>query len=197
MIILSIDTCGLLYSIAIIKNNEVISHVKASDKNMQCEELVLKIELLMRKSSVTYKNIDVIVVTSGPGTFNGVRIGISATYGISLARGIKIATISTLEVVAYRNKTTAVCFTPDSQIGFFQKFDSKFQPLSEVMEVKLDAVDENSLLVFDINSYDSSEVSNAISAGLLYITRGRAESSIFYGKPPSIHAKTDLTTILS
>lgn len=189
MIILAIDTCGFFYSLAILRDNQVLCEIRANEKNMQCEELVSQIELLLAKATIDYSDLDLLAVTTGPGTFNGVRIGMSAAYGISLASGIKIATVSTLEVIAYKMKATSVCFAADSQIGFLQQFDSQFNPTSEIVEIILDQTDKNNLLLFDVNNYDLSDISNAVSVGLLYINRGSNQPQLFYGKLPSIHVK--------
>jgi tRNA threonylcarbamoyladenosine biosynthesis protein TsaB len=185
MIILSIDTCGLYYSVAILQDSNCLYQIKSCEKNMQCEELILKIESLLAKVNLNYENLDLIVVTSGPGTFNGVRIGISAANGIALARNIKIVTVSTVAVMAYNLKSSSICFTPDGQIGFLQEFDSNFQPLSQVVQVDLNNVGENTA-IFDINSYDL--LSNGLVPALVYLRSGEI-SPIFYGKPPSIHIK--------
>lgn len=188
MLTLAIDTCCFYYSVALLRESQVLFEIRSYEQNMQCEELVCKIESLLERSSLSYRELDLIAVTSGPGTFNGVRIGMSAAYGISLATGAKIVTVSTLEVMAYKEKANALCFTPDSQVGFFQRFDRKFNPMSEISEVRLDEL-TGEVLVFDINGYDKSQVSNGVIAGLIAIQTGRKQSTLFYGKPPSIHVK--------
>lgn len=185
MTILSIDTCGLYYSVAILKNEEVLTQVKSHEKNMQCEELITTIEKSLASLNLTYGDIGTIVVTSGPGTFNGVRIGISAANGIALARNIKVATVSTVAVMAYNLKSSSICFTPDKQIGFLQKFDSNYHPLSEVVQINLSEIKEGTM-IFDIETYDS--LSNGVVPALLHI-KNAWDAPIFYGKPPSIHMK--------
>ena len=191
MLILAIDTCGFFYSIAVLRDTAILHEIRSYEKNMQCEELVSKIEILLKNTSLHYDDLDLIAVTCGPGTFNGVRIGMSAAYGISLAKNIKMSTISTLKVMAYKKQANAVCFAADAQVGFLQQFDVNFKPISELIEVRLDAVIHSNIVIFDVSSYDESSLSNATVAGLLS-TQSRIETAhLFYGKPPSIHVKSE------
>lgn len=188
MFTLAIDTCGFSYSIAILNGDKILTEFKSNERNMQCEELITKIGELLIQTSLDYKDLDLLAVTSGPGTFNGVRIGMSTAHGISLAKDTKILTVSTLEVIAYKEKACAICFTPDSQVGFFQRFDKKFNPISEISAVGLNELDK-AVLVFDIDRYNESDISNAVIAGFIAIKPGREKNTLFYGKPPSIHVK--------
>jgi tRNA threonylcarbamoyl adenosine modification protein YeaZ len=191
MLILAIDTCGFFYSIAILRDTSILHEIRSYEKNMQCEELVSKIEILLRDTSLHYEDLNLIAVTCGPGTFNGVRIGMSAAYGISLAKNIKMSTMSTLEVMSYKKQANEICFAADAQVGFLQRFDINSKPISDVIEVRLDELIEKNILVFDVNNYDESSVSNAAIAGLIS-TQSRIETAhLFYGKPPSIHVKSD------
>jgi len=188
MLILAIDTCGFFYSIALIKDNILIEEIRSDKKNMQCEELVSKIESILKNNSLSYDNLALIGVTSGPGTFNGVRIGMSAAYGISLAKDIKIATVSTLEVMAYKTKANSVCFTVDADTGFLQKFDMDYAPTSDIVEVFLNDLTDPDTIIFDANTYDISELSNGAITGIL-ASRSKNNAILCYGKQPSIHTK--------
>lgn len=189
MIIIAIDTSGFFYSIAILRDQTILYEIKSYEKNMQCEELVSKIEDILQYTSLNYNDLDLIGVTAGPGTFNGIRIGMSAAYGISLAKGIKISTVSTLEVMAYKKKATSICFAVDTQVGFLQKFDFNLKPISDVIQVQLNELIDDNTIIFDVNNYDESLVSNGAIVGLI-CSQPRDDTIIFYGKPPSIYIKS-------
>ena len=186
MIILAIDTCGFFYSLAILKDGEILSQIKATEKNMQCEELIWQIETLLARRYIDYSHIDLLAVTTGPGTFNGVRIGMSAAYGISLSLSIDITTVSTIEVMAYKMKATSICFAADTQLGFLQKFNNDLKPISDIIQTDLHDIDVD-VVIFDINDYD--KVGNAAIVGLIAMNSKRKEGNLFYGKPPSINMK--------
>lgn len=203
--ILSIDTCGLQYSIAILRVNadqcECIASLQSHHLHMQCEELITAIEKMLIENSMTYNNINTIAVTAGPGSFNGVRIGFAAAQGISIATGIDISTVSTLEVVLYKHLLASreiqfpayVCFKADPNNGFIYRFASADfkdciddpQPIttSELEELKCDFT----VIDFTLQSFADGDISNAVAAGAIASSRKLKVSKIFYGKPPSIN----------
>ncbi len=64
------------------------------------EVLMPMIEQVLVQGGATYADIDRLGVTVGPGTFTGVRVGVAAARGLSLAAGIPVVTLSTLEAIA-------------------------------------------------------------------------------------------------
>jgi tRNA threonylcarbamoyladenosine biosynthesis protein TsaB len=59
------------------------------------------IEAVMAEAAIAFSDLDVIVVTTGPGTFTGQRVGIAAARALSLASGASVAVLSSLAVMAY------------------------------------------------------------------------------------------------
>lgn len=65
------------------------------------ERLLPMIEAVMAEVSFGFSELDAIVVTTGPGTFTGQRVGIAAARALSLASGAPVAVLSSLAVMAY------------------------------------------------------------------------------------------------
>lgn len=203
MKILCFDTCGFNYSIAIVKNAAVISSLTSKDKQMQCEELILETEQMLCINNFSYDDIDAIAVTTGPGTFNGTRIGMAAAYGISIAKKIPIYGVSSLQMIAckamlqkYKFPLT-VCFLADNTTGFSQEFylDKGHIKSTNDQPVKICLSEANleNCIKFDVNHFDlsNSEVSNAAAVGIFLSNSPQLHNtSLFYGKPPSIHGQT-------
>lgn len=213
MQILCIDTCGLYYSIAVIKNKEVIGEVVCNGKHRQCEELVLQIEKMLKDLSLSYDAMDGICVTKGPGTFNGIRIGTSAAYGISLAKDIKLYGIGTVEMLAWKammqglESPIIVYFSADNMIGFIQEFyfeegrikSKAASPQQTTREELQSREDYTRIVKFGVEiDLPGSNVSNAAAAGFVLISKLEDHQEIpyptlFYGKPPGIHQKDPTT----
>ena len=104
-IILCIDTCGIKFSVALICNAQLIDEYTCDEIHMQCEKLIIAIETLLSNNNLHYNQINLIAVTSGPGSFNGIRIGMSAAQGISIA-GI---VFNHLHIVHDDDRDAAVC----------------------------------------------------------------------------------------
>lgn len=72
------------------------SHVVTSG-NRHSEELVVRIQCLCERNNIQLKDLDLLVCTSGPGSFTGLRIAMSTLKGISVAAGIPLVAIPTLQ----------------------------------------------------------------------------------------------------
>lgn len=107
------------------------------DPGSQSEQLVPAIRDALRSASAGWTDIDRIAVTLGPGTFTGVRVGIAAARGLSLATGIETAGAGTLEVMAHQvaagqqviqplgKHCIAVCVDARREHAYLQLFDEK------------------------------------------------------------------------
>jgi len=78
------------------------------------EALLPMIEQVMADAGVAFGDLKRIAVTSGPGSFTGVRIGLSAARGFKLALGLPVATLTSLMVMAARAETLIA----SGQLGF-------------------------------------------------------------------------------
>lgn len=107
------------------------------DPGSQSEQLVPAIRDALRSASAGWADIGRIAVTLGPGTFTGVRVGIAAARGLSLATGIETAGAGTLEVMAQQvaagqqvnqplgKRCIAVCVDARREHAYLQLFDHK------------------------------------------------------------------------
>lgn len=101
MSILAINTVGAGSSIAIIDHdgNCLVEH--NSPSNSHAETFFQILNTLFNKHDYNYDKIDCLSVVVGPGSFTGIRVGISAAQGINLATNKPLYGVSALEVQAY------------------------------------------------------------------------------------------------
>jgi len=106
--LLGIDTCGGAGSIALARwsggSMELISEAELAGKTYSAQ-LVPKIQELLDVQQAAPKDLDVIVVVRGPGSFTGVRIGLSAAKGLVEALNIHLLAVSRLAVLAAKAGT--------------------------------------------------------------------------------------------
>jgi tRNA threonylcarbamoyladenosine biosynthesis protein TsaB len=101
MKILAFDTCFDACSAALSRGDG--SPVIAARKLMRrghAEALMPMIEGLMREAGLSFSELDRLIVTHGPGTFTGTRLGIAASLGLALANETPVATTSSLALIA-------------------------------------------------------------------------------------------------
>ena len=97
---LYIDTSSSFLYSAITEDDKVLSEVKEEYGQSLSEVALPKIVEMFNKNKLTAKDIDKIIVVNGPGSFTGIRIGITIAKVYAWSLNIPITTISSLEAMA-------------------------------------------------------------------------------------------------
>lgn len=97
--ILAMDTSTEHAGLALAVGDEVMTRSWAAGRT-QTTTLLPAIDELLREASLTPADVKAVVVATGPGTFTGLRVGMSIAKGIVLARGVPIVGLPTLEIAA-------------------------------------------------------------------------------------------------
>jgi tRNA threonylcarbamoyladenosine biosynthesis protein TsaB len=100
MLILAIETSGDLAGLALADEHKTIAEHAFSHRMNLLRRLVPNIELLLQTTGKTRKDINGVVISLGPGSFTGLRIGMATAKAIAFVREIPIVGVSTLQVLA-------------------------------------------------------------------------------------------------
>jgi tRNA threonylcarbamoyladenosine biosynthesis protein TsaB len=100
MKVLAIETSTLAGSVAIADAGGLIGELKVNVKVAHAERLMDSINWLLNASRLTAKDIDAFAVSIGPGSFTGLRIGLSTAKGFSYAAGKPLIAVPTLDAFA-------------------------------------------------------------------------------------------------
>ncbi len=98
--LLAIETSGELCSVALLKTEKNFYEVNIAEKNVHSEKLMLAVENLLELSETELKNLKAIAVSVGPGSFTGLRIGMSAAKGLAFGSGLPIVPVKTFHALA-------------------------------------------------------------------------------------------------
>ena len=101
MLILAIDTSGHTVSAALLENDTLRAQVSLHTLRTHSQVMLPLCRQLLGNAGVTLPEIDLFAVADGPGSYTGLRIGISAVKGMAFALDKPCAGISTLEGMAY------------------------------------------------------------------------------------------------
>jgi tRNA threonylcarbamoyl adenosine modification protein YeaZ len=107
ILILAIDCATAKTGLAIIKDGEATAEVCWMTKHNQTVEMYPRLDALMKGAGLTFADLDAIAVTRGPGSYNGVRVGMAAAKGLAFALNKPLIGVSTLEAEARRFKDIA------------------------------------------------------------------------------------------
>jgi tRNA threonylcarbamoyladenosine biosynthesis protein TsaB len=100
MNLLAFDTATSACSAAFWSNGRVLARRLTAMQRGHAEELIPMVAAVLAEAGCDFSGIDLLAVTVGPGTFNGVRIGLAAARGMALATGLPCVGVTTLEAVA-------------------------------------------------------------------------------------------------
>lgn len=104
MNILAIDTSNQMLGVAIIKNDIVVCEQMTNVAKNHSVRLMPAIEQLMAEVSLLPEQLDQIVVAKGPGSYTGVRIGLTVAKTMAWALNIPVIGVSSLEALAYQGR---------------------------------------------------------------------------------------------
>lgn len=99
-ILLSIETSGATCSVALHRNGQLIAYTELNQEKSHSGRLTLMIDELLRHSDLTMQSLTAVAVSEGPGSYTGLRIGISTAKGICFALGIPLLSVDTLQVMS-------------------------------------------------------------------------------------------------
>jgi tRNA threonylcarbamoyladenosine biosynthesis protein TsaB len=102
MRILALDTATRTGSVAVLADDTVVAEVQATSSGTHAKRLMSAVDDTLRMAGIGLDGLDGFAVTTGPGSFTGLRIGISAVKGLSFATGRPVNGVSTLDALAYQ-----------------------------------------------------------------------------------------------
>lgn len=100
MLILALDSSAGPASVAIMEDGHLLGEYYVNTKQTHSQTLLPMVENLLRSLGKTCADFDLMAVSSGPGSFTGVRIGVSCVKGLAMPGNTRCCGVSTLEAIA-------------------------------------------------------------------------------------------------
>lgn len=100
MIILAFDGTAKAASVAICDGEKTLAEYTIDNGLTQSELLLPMAESMLKSLGLTFSDVELYAVANGPGSFTGVRIGVSLVKGLAFGRNIPCVAVSTLEALA-------------------------------------------------------------------------------------------------
>ena len=112
VLILALDTSSPAGSLAVLRDEKVIGVVSTWADEVFSSRMFRQLEFLMGELSLSLDKIDLFAVAAGPGSFTGLRVGLTAAKGWAEVYGKPIAAVSALEAVAIQSHSQATLIVP-------------------------------------------------------------------------------------
>jgi tRNA threonylcarbamoyladenosine biosynthesis protein TsaB len=135
--VLGIDTSTTSGSVGLIHNEEVISEYILNLSVTHSERLLDAIDLVLKKARYTLEDLDGFAISLGPGSFTGVRIGVSTVKGLAYAVKKPTVGIPTLDVLASQISPTPylICPVIDARKGEVYSALYRYEELNRLKRV--------------------------------------------------------------
>ena len=141
--ILNIETATKNCSVALAKEGEIILCKEIAEEGYShAERLHVFIEEIIKEAGISLSDLSAIAVSQGPGSYTGLRIGVSAAKGLCFALEIPLIAVDTLQVLASQVNVADGLIVPMIDARrmevysaiFFPKFDKKREILAEIID---------------------------------------------------------------
>ena len=151
--ILLIETSAEICSVAVACDGKIINSQMCDEPMQHATHLPLYIEATMKLLKEKNITLDAVAVSGGPGSYTGLRIGVSTAKGLCYALGCKLIAIDTLKVIATAFKQTELANTiicPLIDARRMEVYTAMYDyALNEISPAEAKIIDENSFADID------------------------------------------------
>jgi tRNA threonylcarbamoyladenosine biosynthesis protein TsaB len=130
-LILIIETSTEVCSVALIKNGNLIDLIESTEGQNHARLVAVFAENLLSRNNIRPEKLDAVAVSRGPGSYTGLRIGISTAKGICYAGRIPLIAIGTLEAMAKHVMLNSV------QLGIQEKKPTLYCPMIDARRMEV------------------------------------------------------------
>lgn len=144
--ILNIETATKNCSVTLAKSGVTISYREIAEEGYShAEKLHVFIEEIISESEITFQDLNAIAVSQGPGSYTGLRIGVSAAKGLCYALNIPLIAIDTLQSLAAQIETTDGIIIPMIDARRMEVFSASYDKnLNTLKSVAAEIITEES-----------------------------------------------------
>ena len=156
--ILCLETSTAVCSVALVENGKVIALRESLDGQNHAEKITIFIDEVMKEAKVSYRDLDAVATSMGPGSYTGLRIGVSTAKGLCYAMEKPLIAIDTLAAMAWGFKDYKTTRLQDNKLEstdiLCPMIDARrMEVYSAFFNEKLERISETNAIVIDENSF--------------------------------------------
>jgi tRNA threonylcarbamoyladenosine biosynthesis protein TsaB len=177
-LILQIETATTSCSVALAKDGQVLAFQEIDQRNIHAEVITLFIDQLIQQTHTSYADIDAVAVSCGPGSYTGLRIGVSTAKGLCFALDKPLIAVHTLAAMAngiagdLKDSNTLLCPMIDAR---------RMEVFTAIFNTSGDVIKATAAEIIDENSFADILASNEI----LFFGDGAEKCREVLGKNPN------------
>lgn len=101
MLVLSVDSSCSTATCALVKDDGILAEINLNDKKQHSVILMDLIDSILNEYKIDVNDLDAFIISRGPGSFTGLRIGMATLKGLAFAANKPLVSVSTLDALAY------------------------------------------------------------------------------------------------
>ena len=142
MKVLAIDTSTVVAAVALMDDGKLLGEYSINNKKTHSQKLMVMIDEIMKALDIKPSDIDVFAASIGPGSFTGLRIGVTTAKAMAYATNKPVVGVPTLDALAYNIVTSEFIICPildarNSQVftALYEVKGKSFERITEYMGI--------------------------------------------------------------
>lgn len=181
-IILNLETATQVCSVVLAKDGAVLAKRELNEKNVHAEVLTPFIEEVVQEAGISLKDLDAIAVSKGPGSYTGLRIGVSTAKGLCYSLDKPLISVGTLDSLAYYAAQQLSSSLSSSHIICPMIDARRMEVYSNLYNSALETTDDVAPLILDSQSFSDLKEDQK----LILVGDGCAKTKELFAARPNI-----------
>ena len=148
--ILCADTSSQLCSVSIFNNDDLVDSINSNIERSHSKILLKQIDDLLNKNNLSVKDLDALSIAKGPGSYTGLRIGVSTFKGLCYSLEKPLIAINTLEILSMLAKEKI----SDAKYNLCPMIDARrMEVFTKLLNQDLEEIDGDKALILEEDSF--------------------------------------------
>ena len=152
--ILCLETATPVCSVALNDGCCTLALRETEGQNAHSEKITNFIREAMETAGIDYRQLDAVAVSKGPGSYTGLRIGVSTAKGICYAADVPLMAIDTLEAMAHGMKEKLGSQLAENDLLIPMIDARRMEVYAAVFDARLNKIEDTAALVIDENAFE-------------------------------------------
>lgn len=189
--ILCLETATPVCSVALNDSCCTLALRETEGQNAHSEKITNFIRETMETAGVDYPQLDAVAVSKGPGSYTGLRIGVSTAKGICYAADVPLMAIDTLEAMAYGMKEKLGMQLAENDLLIPMIDARRMEVYAAIFDARLNKVEDTAARVIDENAFEELQKDHHLwlfgdgAPKLAKLFEGRPNITVIDGFKPS------------
>ncbi len=159
---LHIETATSICSVAVSKDNKLLAVESRNEGYKHAENILLLVQNVLEQAGLMLRQLDAVVVSNGPGSYTGLRIGMSTAKGICYALDTKLIVVDTLEIIA----AGFMRFNPSFEGLILPMLDARrMEVYAALFDAQGNRLMENNPVILDAESFSDLNAQKVVVIG--------------------------------